>query len=247
MVFCNLHCIHYITMVFCNLHCIQWLLKWCIGCQMSESVPNSRDLASAYVALMIIWDELILSCSLMHLSVCRKWYVYSIRGNTICSVSGCLHSSFTALWTSSGAPRWRGEGVRNERGVWMVGEGSVWGSVWACAGWVTQQNVVVNMEVPCATCTDTPPVSIFLLFARLFGFPDHYPNVANLGRHGRHKLLGRAWSVPVIRHLFSPLKEFFTSSTQNGQPGPQQSTGQMITLGGERRDWVLGIAVRHTR
>lgn len=49
---------------------------------------------------------------------------------------------------------------------------------------------------------------------RLFGFPDHYTDVANLGRHGRQKLLGRAWSVPVIRHIFSPLKEFFKSSTQ---------------------------------
>ena len=58
---------------------------------------------------------------------------------------------------------------------------------------------------------------VCLLFARLFGFPDHYTDIANLGRHGRHKLLGRAWSVPVIRHLFSPLKDYFTSSTQNGQ------------------------------
>ena len=41
--------------------------------------------------------------------------------------------------------------------------------------------------------------------------------VANLGRHGRHKLLGRAWSVPVICHLFSSLKYYFTFSTQNGQ------------------------------
>ena len=40
--------------------------------------------------------------------------------------------------------------------------------------------------------------------------------VANLGRHGRHRLLGRAWSVPVIRHLFSTLTDYFTSS-QNGQ------------------------------
>ena len=65
-------------------------------------------------------------------------------------------------------------------------------------------------------CECTSTVTISLPFVRLFGFPDHYTDVANLGRHGRHKLLGRAWSVPVIRHLFSPLKEYFTSSTQNG-------------------------------
>ena len=52
------------------------------------------------------------------------------------------------------------------------------------------------------------------LFVRLFGFPDYYTDAANLGRHGRQKLLGRAWSVPVIRHIFSPLKEYFQSSTQ---------------------------------
>ena len=52
---------------------------------------------------------------------------------------------------------------------------------------------------------------------RLFGNCDHYTDVDNLGRHGQHKLLGIVWSVPVIRHLFSPLKDYFTSSTQNGQ------------------------------
>ena len=41
--------------------------------------------------------------------------------------------------------------------------------------------------------------------------------VANLGCHGRHRLLGRAWSVPVVCRLFFPLKDNFTSSTQNGQ------------------------------
>lgn len=48
---------------------------------------------------------------------------------------------------------------------------------------------------------------------RLFGFPDHYTDVCNLGRSGRQKLLGKAWSVPVIRHLLSPLKEYFKSCT----------------------------------
>ena len=51
------------------------------------------------------------------------------------------------------------------------------------------------------------------VFFRLFGFPEHYTDVGNLGRAGRQRLLGKAWSVPVIRHLFSPLKEYFKSST----------------------------------
>lgn len=47
---------------------------------------------------------------------------------------------------------------------------------------------------------------LFIVVVRLFGFPDHYTDVANLGRSGRQKLLGKAWSVPVVRHLLSPLK-----------------------------------------
>nr|XP_057907899.1 DNA (cytosine-5)-methyltransferase 3B-like isoform X1 [Doryrhamphus excisus] len=44
---------------------------------------------------------------------------------------------------------------------------------------------------------------------RIFGFPVHYTDVSNMGRGARQKLLGRSWSVPVIRHLFAPLKDFF--------------------------------------
>ncbi|NXK23970.1 DNM3B methyltransferase, partial [Arenaria interpres] len=44
---------------------------------------------------------------------------------------------------------------------------------------------------------------------RIFGFPLHYTDVSNMGRGSRQKLLGRSWSVPVIRHLFSPLKDYF--------------------------------------
>ena len=57
------------------------------------------------------------------------------------------------------------------------------------------------------------PLSLSLNVFRLFGFPDHYTDVANLGRSGRQRLLGKAWSVPVIRHLLSPLKDYFKSST----------------------------------
>ncbi|EDL85991.1 rCG37512 [Rattus norvegicus] len=44
---------------------------------------------------------------------------------------------------------------------------------------------------------------------RIFGFPAHYTDVSNMGRSARQKLLGKSWSVPVIRHLFAPLKDYF--------------------------------------
>ncbi|OCT64683.1 DNA (cytosine-5)-methyltransferase 3A [Xenopus laevis] len=47
---------------------------------------------------------------------------------------------------------------------------------------------------------------------RVFGFPVHYTDVGNMSRVDRQRLLGRSWSVPVIRHLFAPLKEYFASS-----------------------------------
>ncbi|XP_073481105.1 DNA (cytosine-5)-methyltransferase 3A isoform X4 [Aquarana catesbeiana] len=46
---------------------------------------------------------------------------------------------------------------------------------------------------------------------RVFGFPPHYTDIGMMKRTSRMKLLGRAWSVPVIRHLFAPLKEYFAS------------------------------------
>ncbi|KAK5863953.1 hypothetical protein PBY51_000934 [Eleginops maclovinus] len=44
---------------------------------------------------------------------------------------------------------------------------------------------------------------------KIFGFPKHYTDVRNMTRQQRQKVLGKAWSVPVIRHLFAPLKEYF--------------------------------------
>ncbi|XP_055578730.1 DNA (cytosine-5)-methyltransferase 3B isoform X3 [Falco biarmicus] len=44
---------------------------------------------------------------------------------------------------------------------------------------------------------------------RIFGFPLHYTDVSNIGRGARQKLLERSWSIPVIQHLFSPLKDYF--------------------------------------
>nr|XP_046252388.1 uncharacterized protein LOC124063104 [Scatophagus argus] len=44
---------------------------------------------------------------------------------------------------------------------------------------------------------------------RIFGFPKHYTDVRDMNRQQRQKVLGKAWSVPVIRHLFAPLKDYF--------------------------------------
>ncbi|XP_046726063.1 uncharacterized protein LOC124399272 isoform X2 [Silurus meridionalis] len=44
---------------------------------------------------------------------------------------------------------------------------------------------------------------------KIFGFPKHYTDVKNMGRLQRQKVLGKSWSVPVIRHLFAPLKDYF--------------------------------------
>ncbi|KAM9751469.1 DNA (cytosine-5-)-methyltransferase 3 beta, duplicate a [Menidia menidia] len=45
---------------------------------------------------------------------------------------------------------------------------------------------------------------------QVFGFPKHYTDVNNMGRMQRQKVLGRSWSVPVIRHLFAPLRDYFS-------------------------------------
>ncbi|XP_041859223.1 DNA (cytosine-5)-methyltransferase 3B-like isoform X2 [Melanotaenia boesemani] len=44
---------------------------------------------------------------------------------------------------------------------------------------------------------------------KIFGFPKHYTDVRNMSRQQRQKALGKSWSVPVIRHLFAPLKDYF--------------------------------------
>lgn len=60
--------------------------------------------------------------------------------------------------------------------------------------------VVMNGKEDILWCTE---------LERIFGFPVHYTDVSNMGRGARQRLLGRSWSVPVIRHLFAPLKDYF--------------------------------------
>ncbi|KAL1021359.1 hypothetical protein UPYG_G00012300 [Umbra pygmaea] len=45
---------------------------------------------------------------------------------------------------------------------------------------------------------------------KIFGFPKHYTDVKNMNRQQRQNMLGKTWSVPVIRHLFAPLKDYFS-------------------------------------
>ncbi|XP_051805509.1 DNA (cytosine-5)-methyltransferase 3C-like [Acanthochromis polyacanthus] len=60
--------------------------------------------------------------------------------------------------------------------------------------------VTMNGEEDYLWCTE---------LEQIFGFPKHYTDVNNMGRMQRQKVLGRSWSVPVIRHLFAPLKDYF--------------------------------------
>ncbi|XP_065142201.1 uncharacterized protein [Paramisgurnus dabryanus] len=50
---------------------------------------------------------------------------------------------------------------------------------------------------------------------RIFGFPKHYTDVRNLGRLQRQRVLGKSWSVPVIKHLLAPLKDYFACDELN--------------------------------
>lgn len=50
------------------------------------------------------------------------------------------------------------------------------------------------------TLVPSPPTDLRL--------PVHYTGVSSMGRVAS-KLLGRSWSVPVIRNLLSPLKDYF--------------------------------------
>jgi len=46
---------------------------------------------------------------------------------------------------------------------------------------------------------------------RIFGFPTHYTDVGNFSMTCRSSLLGRAWSVPVLKSILKPLTFFFAT------------------------------------
>ncbi|KAM7405335.1 hypothetical protein PAMP_012604 [Pampus punctatissimus] len=64
---------------------------------------------------------------------------------------------------------------------------------------------------------------------KIFGFPKHYTDVRNMNRQQRQKVLGKAWSVPVIRHLFAPLKDYFTCEELHPMSNSSTSTSNCIT------------------
>ena len=71
------------------------------------------------------------------------------------------------------------------------------------------------MPVEVEECVMSPRRGDYLWLTemeRVFGLPDHYTDVGNLGQKERTRLLGKSWSVPVIRHLLAPLRDYFESN-----------------------------------
>ncbi|KAM9829845.1 DNA (cytosine-5)-methyltransferase 3C-like isoform X2 [Syngnathus typhle] len=64
---------------------------------------------------------------------------------------------------------------------------------------------------------------------KIFGFPKHYTDVRNMNRQQRQKVLGKSWSVPVIRHLFAPLKDYF--ACEELTPSPATATATYVPPG----------------
>lgn len=71
---------------------------------------------------------------------------------------------------------------------------------------------------------------IVVNYFRIFGFPKHYTDVNNMGRMQRQKVLGRSWSVPVIRHLFAPLKDYFECEQLWAEFSSQSSSGKSTAV-----------------
>ncbi|XP_050394662.2 DNA (cytosine-5)-methyltransferase 3A [Patella vulgata] len=49
---------------------------------------------------------------------------------------------------------------------------------------------------------------------RVFGFPSHYTDVGNLPPTRRQKLLGKSWSVTVLKNILMPLKQYYACSEE---------------------------------
>jgi hypothetical protein len=43
----------------------------------------------------------------------------------------------------------------------------------------------------------------------IFGFPRHYTDTGYMSFSKRQHLLGKAWSVQVVKHILQPLKLYF--------------------------------------
>lgn len=69
--------------------------------------------------------------------------------------------------------------------------------------------VTLNRNIPWLFKIEIRFLMLHLSSCRILGFPVHYTDVADMEPAVRMKLLGRSWSVPVIRHLFAPLRDYF--------------------------------------
>nr|AZM65487.1 DNA-methyltransferase 3b [Portunus trituberculatus] len=63
---------------------------------------------------------------------------------------------------------------------------------------------------------------------KIFGLPPHYTDNGNLTLKERQKLLGQAWSVPVICHIFQPLCEYFSCRTLLDLEPPRERTTKRV-------------------
>ncbi|CAL8306222.1 unnamed protein product [Gadus morhua 'NCC'] len=81
----------------------------------------------------------------------------------------------------------------------------------------TQPNSLKQGKVPiCPVVENGKDDNLWITeIETIFGFPKHYTDVRNMNRKERQKVLGKSWSVPVIRHLFAPLKDYFACEEMN--------------------------------
>ncbi|XP_018319995.1 DNA (cytosine-5)-methyltransferase 3A [Agrilus planipennis] len=64
---------------------------------------------------------------------------------------------------------------------------------------------------------NTPDVLMITEIERMFGYPLHYTDTGNISLQGRQKLIGRAWSVHVVRSLFQCLCSFFVVKIESNK------------------------------
>ncbi|KAF8790600.1 DNA (cytosine-5)-methyltransferase 3B like protein [Argiope bruennichi] len=81
----------------------------------------------------------------------------------------------------------------------------------------TQKNSLIqdNYTLPPVEMNGDPDVLWITELEKIFGFPMHYTDTGNLNIKKRQELLGRAWSVPVIKDILRPLKNFFKTKEDN--------------------------------
>ncbi|XP_076338328.1 DNA (cytosine-5)-methyltransferase 3B-like isoform X5 [Tachypleus tridentatus] len=59
---------------------------------------------------------------------------------------------------------------------------------------------------------------------QVFGFPKHYTDTGNIPLGRRQQLLAKAWSVPIMKHIFMPLRNFFKTFSLPFVPQPSPAS-----------------------